>query len=62
MCSSDLVVNLKRAVISGKYRIIAIVRDINERKQSQERWAKINEAFLSFTADSQENINRLTAL
>ena len=55
-------VNLKRAVISGKYRIIAIVRDINERKQSQERWAKINEAFLSFTADSQENINRLTAL
>ncbi len=55
-------VNLKRAVIGGKYRIVAIVRDITERKQREERWAKINEVFLSFGADPHENINRLTAL
>ncbi|MCM8790995.1 MAG: PAS domain S-box protein [Candidatus Omnitrophica bacterium] len=55
-------VNLKRAVIGGKYRIVAIVRDITERKQREERWAKINETFLSFSADPYENINRLTAL
>ena len=55
-------VNLKRAVIGGKYRILAIVRDITERKQSEERWTKIHETFLSFGADPDENISRLTAL
>jgi hypothetical protein len=44
-------VNLKRAVINGKYRILAIVRDITERKRSEERWAKIHETFLNFGAD-----------
>ncbi len=55
-------VNLKRAVIGGKYRILAIVRDITERKRSEERWTKIHETFLNFGADPDENINRLTAL
>jgi diguanylate cyclase (GGDEF)-like protein/PAS domain S-box-containing protein len=55
-------INLKRAVIGGKYRILAIVRDISERKRSEERWSKIHEAFLNFSADPNENINRLTAL
>lgn len=55
-------VNLKRAVIGNKYRILAIVRDITERKQTEERWAKINETFLNFGADPTDNINRLTAL
>lgn len=55
-------INLKRAVIGGKYRILAIVRDITERKQTEERWEKIHEAFLSFGPDADANINRLTAL
>lgn len=55
-------VNLKRAVINGKYRIMAIVRDITERKQNEERWDKINEAFLNFGPDPIDNIGRLTAL
>ncbi len=55
-------INLKRAVINGKYRILAIVRDITDRKRSEERWEKIHEAFLSFGAEPLGNINRLTAL
>lgn len=55
-------INLKRAVINGKYRILAIVRDITDRKRSEERWEKIHETFLSFGAEPSENINRLTAL
>jgi diguanylate cyclase (GGDEF)-like protein/PAS domain S-box-containing protein len=41
---------------------VAVKRDITERKQAEERLAKINECFLSFGTDSIENINRLTAL
>ncbi|MBU0606137.1 MAG: PAS domain S-box protein, partial [Candidatus Omnitrophica bacterium] len=55
-------INLKRAVINGKYRILAIVRDITDRKRSEERWEKIHEAFLSFGAEPLDNINKLTAL
>lgn len=55
-------INLKRAVIAGKYRLLAIVRDINDRKQTEERLARINEVFLNFGADPLGNINRLTAL
>lgn len=33
-------VNLKRAVIAGKYRLLAIVRDITERKKSEEALLK----------------------
>jgi len=55
-------INLKRAVINGKYRILAIVRDITDRKQTEDRWEKIHETFLSFGPEPIENINRLTAL
>ncbi|MCX5685867.1 MAG: PAS domain S-box protein [Candidatus Omnitrophica bacterium] len=55
-------VNLKRAVIGGKYRLLAIVRDIDERKQTEDRLRMINEAFLNFTVEPLENINSLTAL
>ena len=55
-------INLKRAVIGGKYRLLAIVRDINDRKQTEERLTRINQVFLDFGVDSLENINRLTAL
>ncbi|MCP4538481.1 MAG: GAF domain-containing protein [Chloroflexi bacterium] len=41
--------------------IQAVIGDITERKQAEERLAKINEGFLSFGADPLENINRLTA-
>lgn len=55
-------VNLRRAVIGGKYRLLAVVRDISERKRTEERLQKINEAFLGFGTNVAENINRLTAL
>lgn len=55
-------VSLKRAIIGGKYRILAIVRDIDERKQTEERLKKINEAFIHFGVDPLENISRLTSL
>lgn len=54
--------NFRRAVIGGKYRLLAVVRDITERKRTEERLGRINETFLSFTKDISENINRLTAL
>lgn len=38
------------------------IRDITERKRAEERLAKLNECFLSFSVDTQENINRLVAL
>ena len=55
-------INLKRAVINGRYRLLAIKRDITERRQNEERFARINEMFLNFAPDSIENIRRLTAL
>lgn len=55
-------VNLRRAVLGGKYRLLAIVRDISERKRTEERLQRINEAFLNFGTSISENINRLTAL
>ncbi|MDD5421949.1 MAG: diguanylate cyclase [Candidatus Omnitrophica bacterium] len=55
-------VNLKRAVIGGRYRLLAMVRDIDERKQTEQRLEAINEAFLAFTTEPLENINHLTAL
>ncbi|MRR57672.1 MAG: PAS domain S-box protein [Deltaproteobacteria bacterium] len=42
--------------------VIEHIRDISERKRSEERLAKINEVFLGFGADPDENINRLVAL
>jgi len=55
-------VNLRRAVVTGKYHFLAVVRDISERKKLEESLAKINETFLAFGPNSLENINRLTAL
>ncbi|MDO8589260.1 MAG: response regulator [Armatimonadota bacterium] len=37
-------------------------RDITERKRADERLTKLNQCFLSFGPDPNENINRLTAL
>ena len=49
--------------------VISVARDITKRKQveealreSEKRLEKINECFLSFGTDANENINRLTAL
>jgi PAS domain S-box-containing protein len=42
--------------------VIEHIRDISERKRSEERLAKINEVFLGFGADADENINSLVAL
>jgi PAS domain S-box-containing protein len=42
--------------------VLEHLRDITERKRSEQRLAKLNECFVSFGADIQENINRLVAL
>lgn len=55
-------VNLRRAVVGGKYHLLSVVRDISERKKLEESLAKINETFLAFGPNPVENINRLTAL
>lgn len=55
-------INLRRAVLGGKYRILAIVRDITDRKQSEARWVKIHEVFLSFGPEPIENIKKLVTL
>lgn len=38
------------------------MKDIVKRRRSEERLTKLNECFLGFTTDPQENINHLTAL
>ncbi|MFA6079553.1 MAG: diguanylate cyclase [Candidatus Omnitrophota bacterium] len=35
-------INLKRAVVGGKYRLLAIIRDINERKDAERRLEALN--------------------
>lgn len=42
--------------------VIEHMRDISERKRSEERLSRINEVFLSFGSDADQNINRLVAL
>ena len=41
---------------------IEVVRDVTARKKAEHRLAGLNECFLSFHADPDENINRLVAL
>ncbi len=55
-------INLRRAIIGSRYSLLAIVRDITERKCAEGRLEKINKVFLNFGTDTVENINRLTAL
>ncbi|MDD5496523.1 MAG: PAS domain S-box protein, partial [Candidatus Omnitrophica bacterium] len=55
-------ISLKQAVIGGRSRLLAIVRDVSERKQTEERLTRINEVFLSFGNDPGKNIDRLTSL
>lgn len=42
--------------------VIEHVRDITERKRTEERLERLNSTFLGFGADAEENINRLVAL
>lgn len=42
--------------------VIEHIRDITERKRTEERLAKLNATFLGFGSDVDENINRLVAL
>ena len=55
-------VNIQNAFIDGQNRRLLTMRDIDKRKHSEERLAKLNECFLGFVADHGENIRRLTTL
>ncbi len=51
--------------VAGRLRkkwLLLTMRDIDQRKHSEERLAKLNECFLGFSTDPQENINCLTAI
>jgi PAS domain S-box-containing protein len=54
--------NIQSALIEGRSRRLLTLRDIDKRKHSEERLAKLNECFLGFVADHGENIRRLTIL
>jgi PAS domain S-box-containing protein len=41
---------------------LGIVRDVTQRKKTEERMEKLNRCFLSFKADPDENINHIVAL
>ncbi|MBN1678767.1 MAG: PAS domain-containing protein [Anaerolineae bacterium] len=43
-------------------KAIIVSRDITERRQAEERFAKLNACFLSFTTDPNHNIQQITAL
>jgi PAS domain S-box-containing protein len=55
-------VTIQNAIIDGQNRRLLTIRDIDKRKHSVERLAKLNDCFLGFVADHEENIRRLTAL
>jgi PAS domain S-box-containing protein len=55
-------VNIQSAIIGGCNRRLLTMRDIDKRKHSEERLAKLNECFLGFVTDHGENIRRLTTL
>ncbi len=59
---TSIEINASIIEYEGRPALMAIIRDITERKLAEERLAKTNQCFLSFGADPLENINRLTAL
>ena len=58
----DAEVSLNSITINGMSYLQAIVRNISDRKKSDEQLRKFSECLLSFTADPQYNINLLTGL
>ncbi|MEA5114035.1 MAG: EAL domain-containing protein [Geobacteraceae bacterium] len=59
--SVDVSMSLSGMTLDGKELVCAVIHDITERKRTEDRLAKLNECFLGFTSDPDENINRLTS-
>jgi PAS domain S-box-containing protein len=55
-------VSLKSTKIRGEGCVLAVVRDINDRKNTQNQLKKINECLLNLGLSYEENINTLTNL
>ncbi len=57
----DVSMSLSSMTLEGRDMVCAVIHDITERKRTEERLAKLNECFLGFTSDPDENISRLTS-
>ncbi len=49
-------------VMENQSRLLLTIRDIDRRKHSEERLARLNDCFLGFGADPRDNMKRLTHL
>lgn len=57
-----LSVSLSKINYGAKPCVLAIFKDITEREQAKEKLKKINQCFLNFGSDSNENIKKITAV
>ena len=58
----DMKTSIMRDTAGAPAGVLAIVKDISERKRHEQRYAKLNDCLLSFGPDPVENINALVAL
>ena len=57
-----LSVSFSKITYEAKPCVLTIFKDVTEREQAKEKLKKINQCFLNFGSDSNENINKITTL